>query len=193
MIRRAGLAAAFLLLLSSSNVAAASHVVTMTGHGYVPKTLTIALCDTVQWDNTSRRKHTATPDLSGLWSPVVVKRHSTSAPLAFTQAGTLAYHSTVGRKMHGSIAVAPSVSPSSGDASTTFTLTVACASTPGQFAHEIQVRRNGGAWEARPWTEGQAVGFQSSLTGTWEFRTRMRYLLKGSTTGWSPIVSIQIN
>jgi hypothetical protein len=145
------------------------------------------------WSNTSAKKHTVTSNVAFLWTAPTIRPHRSSPAIAFNNAGTFHYHCTIHARMKGSVAVAPTVTPTSGVAGTQFVVTVGVGSTPGQFVHEMQVRLNGGSWQARAASSGGTQTFVTTTTGTWEIQTRMRYLLTGATTGWSPSVQVQVN
>jgi plastocyanin len=192
VIRRAGLLAAILLLLSTGSAAAATATVTMVKYGFVPRDQTVMLGDAVSWQNVSTRKHTATPNAVWYWGSVTVRKNRTSRAVTFTQAGTFAYHCSIHPRMKGTIIVPMTVSPSEGTTATYFSLTLGTVQAPGVQIHDVQVRQNGGTWVLRVATAAPSVAIFFRQPGTWEIRTRLRYLLGGSTSGWSPIVSISV-
>jgi plastocyanin len=194
MTRVAGLLAVVVLLMSAASVSAGTtQTVTIVGKAFSPSLASLTVGDSVVWTNTSARKHTATSNVAFLWTAPTIRPHRSSSAIAFNNAGTFLYHCTIHARMKGTIAVAPTVSPASGVAGTEFTVTVGLGSTPGQFVHEIQVRLNGGAWQPRAASSGSTQTFVTTTTGTWEIQTRMRYLLSGAMTGWSPSVMVVVN
>lgn len=68
MLRRAALAAMFLLALSTVSVAANSPVVTISGNHFSPTPFSATLGGLVHWSNTDNANHTSTADQFGLWN-----------------------------------------------------------------------------------------------------------------------------
>jgi plastocyanin len=194
MIRRAGLLVALLMVLSTSSASAATATVKMVNYAFVPSEQTVALGNSVAWHNSSTRRHTATPNVAWYWASRTVRPGRTSSAVTFTQAGTFAYH-CAGHpaRMKGTIVVPMTVSPSGGTTGTFFTLTLGTVTTPGVLIHDVQVRQNGGTWVLRAATAAPSISIFFPQAGTWDIHTRLRYLLGGSTNGWSPVVTVQVN
>jgi N-acetylglucosamine-6-sulfatase len=151
---------------------------------------------TVLWSFEGPSTHTVT-DASGLAlfdsGPESV---GASYPFTFTSAGTYNYHCSIHpRRMRGTIAVTPSVEPTSGDQTTTFVVTWASSPPPpGQLA-DVQVMRPGSSrWEAwRGAQSGTSAAFLPDQgSGTYSFRARLRAADGTATTRYSPAVSITV-
>jgi plastocyanin len=193
MFRRAAFIATLLMLMSAASVSAAGHTVNITATAYKPAAVTLALCDTVAWHNKTAKKRTLVSSSKFLPPNAIVNAGATSSPLQFTQAGTYSYHDATKTALKGTIKVAPTVTPDNGTTATQFQVTIACTATPGQFTHDIQVRVNGGPWQARGGTSAQVFKFVATGTGVWDIQTRYRYLLSGGQTDWSPMVTVAVN
>lgn len=193
MIRRAALMSMILMLLSTSSASAATATVKMVNYGFTPKGQTVRLGNSVRWRNASTRTHTATPSVTWSWTGVTVAAGATSGVVTPTQAGTFVYfcsmHPTL---MKGSIKVPMTVSPMGGNTTTFFLLTLGTVKAPGVLVHDVYVRKNGGAWQARVATAEPTTSIFFPSTGNWDLRTRLRYQLGGATSGWSPITSIVV-
>ena len=72
-------------------------------YSFAPKSMTVALGDTVTWTNTSDVAHTVTADDGSFASPDVPE-HGTYHQ-TFSTAGTIAYHCTIHTYMTGTIVV----------------------------------------------------------------------------------------
>ena len=194
MVRRASLVAVMAVLLSTGSASAATASVSMVNYGFNPKNQTVALGNSVVWRNVSTRKHTATPKYGWFWSQVTVRPGATSSPITLTQAGSFPYHCAIHpTKMKGKITVPMGVSPSSGTTATWFTLTLGTVQAPGVEVHDAYIRLNGGAWTLRAATAAPTFTLFFTAPGTWEVHTRLRYQLGGATSGWSPVVAIQVS
>jgi plastocyanin len=193
MFRRSALTALILMLLSTSSASAATATIKMVNYGFKPKVQTVTLGNSVKWKNASTKRHTATPKVSWSWGGVTVAPGSTSNTVTPTQAGTFPYfcsmHPTT---MKGTIKVPMTVSPLAGNTETFFTLTLGTEKAPGVLVHQIEVRQNGGAWQLRATTAEPTIAIFFPTSGTWDIHTRLRYQLGGATSGWSPVVSVQV-
>ena len=193
MFRRAAIFATALVVLSASNVAAATTTVTMADFYFTPKTPTIRLGNSVRWKNSSTRKHSATPTVNWSWGGVTVSAGTTSAAASPTQAGSFPYFCSFHPStMKGTIKVPMTVSPLAGTTATYFSLTLGTATTPGVLVHQVETRLNGGVWTLRVTTAAPTVSIFFPQAGTYGIRTRLRYQLGGATSGWSPITTVQV-
>jgi plastocyanin len=193
MIRRVGLLSAFLLLLTSGSASAATATVTVTNRAFTPATQTVALGSSVRWQNTSGKKHTATPTVNWSWGGVTIKPGTTSAAVYPTQAGSFPYFCSLHPSRHtGTIAVPLTVDQSAGTTATYFTFTLGTVQAPGVSVHEMWVRQNGGAWALRVSTQAPTVQIFFPSPGTWDVRTIMRWQLGSATSGYSPITTITV-
>ena len=69
----------FALVLSAANVLAATKTVSILASSYSPASVTVALGGSVQWKNTTGKKHAVTSDATFLWTNIVVKPHAAKA------------------------------------------------------------------------------------------------------------------
>ena len=193
MLRRAALAALILMLLGTTSASAATATVKMVNYYFTPKAQTVRLGSSVKWHNTSTRRHTATPSVNWSWAGVDVAAGTTSNAVSPTQAGGFTYFCSIHPSlMKGKIKVPITVSPSAGNTSTFFNLTLGTVQAPGVAVHDIDVRLNGGAWQPRAATSAPTISIFFTSTGTWGIRTRLRWQLGGATSGWSPITSVVV-
>jgi plastocyanin len=199
MLRRAAFTSFVVLLLSAGSVLASAKTVSIYATSYSPATLTVAMGHTVQWKNTTGKKHNVTADsfflASWFWPSFTVPAHTTSKTITFTQAGSFAYHDSLHAALHGTVQVpmkADAVSVSLGE-SVTLTLGTVPASNGGPVWHEVQARVNGGAWSTVATTGENTTGFDPSSAGTWQLQTRIHHALSGANTGFSPILTITVN
>jgi plastocyanin len=193
MVRRAGLSALIALLLATSSVSAATATVKMANYYFSPKKQTVALGNSVQWKNVSGKKHSATPVVNWSWGGVTVAASATSAAVSPTQAGTFKYFCSFHPGlMTGKIKVPMTVEPAAGTTATWFTFTLGTVTTPGVSVHQVEVRRNGGAWTLRATTAQTTTTFFFTEPGTWDVRTRLRWQLGGATSGWSPLSTVVV-
>ena len=203
MIRRASLAAFAALLLTTSAVSAATTTVAVLktvqiyNSGYSPMALKIAVGDTVAWHNASHRNHCMTENVPAVWPVVedvtIVPDHGFSFPMP--NAGTFAYHCSIGPSMKGKILVKMSASPASGNTATNFTITVGSADAAPGHAEDIQYRKGGA-----PFTDFISVASKTVTwnpnnndAGTWQFRTRYRNTSTNEHSGWSPVVTVTVH
>ncbi len=181
------------MLLSTGSVAAAVPKVTMTSYAFTPATRTIKVGRQLKWKNLSTRRHTATPSVNWSWGGVEVPAGTASALVTPTQTGTYPYFCSIHpTKMKGTLAVAMIVSPTAGSTATFFTLTLGTVQSPGVSVHDVEVRKDGGAWQGKATTNQPTASFFFTQTGTWDIRTRLRWQLGGQTTGWSPISTVVV-
>ena len=187
LIRRSAIAALCLLLLSAVNVAAAGATVKVVNYAF-KSTPTLNVGGTVAWNNTSNKKHTASPNINIVWNPLSLNPGTTSAAQTMSQAGTFLYHCAIHAQMKGKIKVKPISTPTTDPA--TFVITLGLTAAPSQFVHEIQIRVDGGAWENRAGTAAATMNFVTTSGGTYQLRTRMVYQLGSAATNWSPPVTL---
>jgi hypothetical protein len=87
-------------------------------------------------------------------------------------------------------------SPPSGGPGTQFTIAWASAAPPPGFVFDVQIRRPGsGSWV--DWKNGvtttSAMFVPDGGAGTYSFRAKLRKTSNGSSSNWSPGVSIQVS
>jgi plastocyanin len=196
MLRRAALAAAAALLIASSSAYAAQKTVQMNNNFYDKANITIAMGDTVVWNNpagTPSRDHTSNANLFSRWSEYV-DNGTSSDPVLFNRAGVYAYHCTIHNSMKGSVKVKMSRTPSSGtDESTIFTIRVATGSAPTGFVQDVQMRKGNAAFAMFITLNNttQTTTFNPTSPGRYQFRSRLRQV-GGSATPYSPAVTINV-
>ncbi|MBC7712198.1 MAG: cupredoxin domain-containing protein [Rhizobacter sp.] len=92
-----------LCTLFSMNAFAKEYEMKMKSMSYDPKTLTIAVGDSVKWTNGTYTKHTAT---GKDWDTGMVKPQTESKPIVFNKPGKYDFHCLVhGSAMKGTITV----------------------------------------------------------------------------------------
>ncbi len=188
MLKRIGLITTVLLLLSAASVSASTTTITMTQLAY-PAHTNVSVGDKVQWDNHTGFHHTVTGDTPlDLWNKDLQVGATVSRN--FTAAGSFPYHCNIHSFMHGDIVVAMTVSSTTGSTSTTFTLHWASASAASGFRYVVQKRAPGGSFVAFKTTTSPSGTFKTSVTGTWQFRARLKRTSNGSASGYSPALSI---
>src|SRR5262245_31306354 len=157
MFRRVGILATALLMLTATNVSAATTTVTVNNTGFTPKIKTLTITNSVKWKNTSGRRHSATPTVNWSWSSVTVNANTTSAAITPTQTGSFPYFCQFHPTLKGTLNVAMSVSPLAGTTATLFGIRLGTVTSPGVLVHQVEVRRNGGAWTLRYTTNSPTV------------------------------------
>jgi plastocyanin len=192
MVRRAALVAAILVLLSTGSASAATSTVTMLNTGFVPANQTVALGDSVKWHNASTKKHTATPVVNWSWSGVTVKAGKTSVAVYPTQAGSWPYFCSLHPTRKGTIGVPLTIEPAAGTTGTLFKLTLGTVAAPGVSVHEVYARLNGGPWQLRASTQTPTWSLLFTSPGTYELRTRMRWMLGSAASDYSPITTFTV-
>jgi hypothetical protein len=99
--------------------------------------------------------------------------------------------------MTGHISIAIVVEPSSGTASTTFTITLATIRPRAGTVYDVEMRRGTDDWAPyRYGVRSSSVTFEPSSLGpgTYAFRSRVRKLAGTQpTTEWSPPKSITVS
>jgi plastocyanin len=193
MIRRVALLTTFLVLFTSGSASAATATVTVTNSAFTPATQTVALGNSLRWQNTSGKKHNATPIVNWSWGGVTVRAGRTSAAVYPTQAGSFPYFCSLHPSRHkGTIAVPLTVDQLAGTVGTFFNFTLGTVQAPGVSVHELWVRQNGGQWALRVSTQAPTVSIMFTSAGTWDVRTIMRWQLGSATSGWSPITTLSV-
>jgi plastocyanin len=197
MIRRAGLAAFALLVLSTASVSAATKTVNMAdGNVYQPKVLKIAVGTAVQWHNADNAYHTSTanggPGKLALWD-FQGGPGTTFSPYTFSTAGTYPYHCEIYASMTGKVKVKMSSSPATGPAGTYFTITFGTGTVNTSYTRDVQLRKAGGTFSLLVSTRNPTTVFHALTAGTWEFRARLRYVSDDRVVGWSPILKVVVS
>ena len=194
MVRRVvilGVAAAF--FLPASALAATTNI-SVINDQFVNGTRTVAIGDTVEWTNNGSPSRTHTT--SGL-QPLRLWNETLSAgetyPLLFEQAGAFAYRCNIHTNMTGKIKVPVKINPASGDLDTVFTVRLGNIGANADFEYVVQRMKNNGQWKNWRTTENATVNFDPSSPGTYSFRSKIRRISDGASTGFSPKRSITVS
>jgi plastocyanin len=173
---------------------------------YNPKGPTVVEGTTVLWSFAGPSIHTATdqdqlgPSLAPLFDSGP-KGPGESYGFAFCAAGVYPYASTRAEPspMTGTIKVRPRFAPVAGGVATSFTLTWSACTMPGYgFDAQYRFRPSGstrwGAWVslATGQTSVDTTFAPNHGTGTYGFRSRLRKIDTGKTSGYSPIGTIAV-
>jgi len=177
------------LVLSALPAAAVTKTVGVVDFAFDPKTQGAKQGDTVQWQNTGARTHTATQDAPlSLFTTGNIAPGATSAGKVLNAAGVYPYHCAIHPSMVGSIRVPVKVAPTSGTTATVFKITLATQVAPSGFVYDVQ-RKVGdtGAWMAyRTGVTAASVTFQATAAGTYAFRSTLRKVSTGAKSKPSP-------
>jgi TolB protein len=182
--------------MTSGGLSVSGTHVNVLDHSFTPATPTVGQGTTVTWDFGGVSSHTAS-DATGM-DLYASGANGAGASYAYTfgAAGTFAFRCDLHPKtMSGSVSVPLTASPSSGGASTAFTVTWATSAPPTGLVYDVQVKRPG-ARQFRDWTTG-VTSTSASFTpdagpGTYLFRARLRQTSK-KVSAWSPERAISVS
>jgi plastocyanin len=192
MIRRLVCVSAICIVVGAAPVAAATHTVTVVDFAFKGGQVSVALGDTVRWDNTGGFTHSTTGDPPlALWSIDIPAGGAKTR--TFRQAGTFGYYCRFHSQMVGAVKVPMRVSDSTPRAGQEVTLTVATVGAPAGYCYSIQRQAPGGSFKTWKAITGRTTHFKSKNTGTWHFRSRLLRTADGATSGWSPLLRIRIH
>ena len=192
MFKRASLVALLLMVLSTSSVLAATKTVTVTNKAFKPGTVSITVGDSVTFTNGTLKSHSPTPTNNYSWSGVTVTAGH-SVVVTPTQSGSYPYFCALHPLRHkGTVAVKMGVSPAAGTTATMYHFTLGTVTAPGVLVHQLYSRLNGGAWALLGTTAAPTFDHLLVTTGTWEFEVRMKYVLGGATSDFSPISTVMV-
>lgn len=181
------------LLLSTSSVSAAPARIEVTNTAFTPVVKTVNVGKATKWKNLSAKKHTATPTVNWSWAGVDIPAGGASSLVYPSQAGTYPYFCSLHPAAHsGKLAVRMIVSPLAGSTATFFNITLGTVQSPGVSVHDVEIRKDGGAWTARANTNQPSISIFFPQTGTYDIRSRLRWQLGGQTTEWSPISTVVV-
>ena len=177
-------------LLLAVPTSAATTNVTIQGFAFQPRTVRVAIGDTVRWTNQDSAEHSVTR--SGFPSFSMDLEEGVSRSRLFRQAGTYGYVCRFHDSMTCAVAVLVRATPRNGSPGTTFTIRVANRNAAAGTTYVIERRSPGGTF--RPWrtTTSPTVSFRSSVEGTWRFRSKVQDTSSGRASGFSPAASITI-
>ena len=168
---------------------------TISESGFGPTAVSAKVGGVVQWDNAGTAVHSIVDSTgmglfdSGPMAP------GDSFTFSFPSAGVYSLRDQ-DSSFAGSVKVAPSASPQSGDVTTAFTITWSAAPPEAGFAFDVQVKRPGSStWSTwRTGTSAVSAGFEPDAgAGTYAFHTRLRKLSDGTASKWSPSVSLTVS
>ena len=192
MFKRASLVALLLMVLSTSSVLAATKTVTVTNRAFKPRTVIITVGDSVTFKNGTLKSHSPTPTNNYSWSGVTVTAGH-SVVVTPTQSGSYPYFCALHPLKHkGTVAVKMGVSPAAGTTATMFHIVLGTVTAPGVLVHQLYGRVNGGAWVLLGTTAAPTFDRLLTTVGTWELESRMKYVLGGATSDYSPISTVVV-
>jgi plastocyanin len=181
------LAALLAALLAQEPTQAATRTVTVGNDFFTPKTLKVAVGDSVKWS--FEGTHTSTSS-QGFWSSGT-KNAGQSYTRPFADSGTYPYYCTIhGKMMNGSIQVPVRAT---GSASAGYTLRwSARSSTPSSVRYDVQYRLVGSStWTSwRTATASRSGGFNPS--GTHSYYVHARTHVGTHTSSWSPSITVKV-
>lgn len=191
------------VLLSFAAVAPASAIAPPTSVNvqareeyFLPSIVSLARGGTVTWDfSDAFESHTATDDTGmALYDSGIVHPGGPSFSYTFTSAGSYDYVCTLHIGMDGHADVPMRAAPPTGATSSTYTVTWSSAAAATDFVFDVRSKRKGRIW--RTWQDGvtvrQAV-YSPGSAGTYLFRSRLRRVSTGESSGWSAAVKIVVS
>ena len=175
-----------LLVVPSSASAATYKIKALADDRFSPSSLTVSQGNLVKWIN---RGGYHDVDANKPSSYIVTSPRATTGPITerIAVAGSFPFFCSVHLPgMKGKLKVKPTLSRSGS------TVTVRLGPVSSSFRHTIQRRRgSSGTWLSSSTTAGQdSKSFASLSGGTWQFRAKLVRASNGTTSGYSPIVSI---
>lgn len=200
MLRRAALAASFLVIFAVNAASAANGTVTITNDHYSVSSLTVGLGDQVTWDYQATHHHTTTSNLLSGWGAMAWNHDfpanstpGTDFSQSFHEAGAWQFHCLIHGSMHGTVLVTFTSNAATGHKGNTFTLTLGDQALPSGFVHDVQKKRNTGSFKAWKSTGNTTQTFVPAKKGKYQFRTLVRNTANGQSSGYSPVVTITIS
>jgi plastocyanin len=192
---RRALAVISLLVLTVLTAPPASAATVSTGeYFFSPNPIKVAEGGSVSWTNGGSFTHTSTQNSPlSIWNTGSIAPGNTSAVITIRAAGSYPYHCAIHPTlMTGVVKVPIQIRPSTGSASTTFTITLTSATQTG-FTYDVQMKVGSGSFTT--WRTGvttRTVTF-TSASGTYAFRSRLHETSNGATSGYSPAKTIKIS
>lgn len=177
------------------SAAAATVDVSMTGGMFSPGTVPVNQGATVRWTNDDNVGHSSRSNQDFWNGPVIGNGETYSEASTFLNAGSYGYHCEVhGFGMSGIVKVRMKKfgSPSEGWTIVWSSLTT----TPVNRGFDVQVKRPGqSSFQAfRTNTQIRRVNsFNPTQAGTYRFRARTDNRSNGTSSGWSPVMSVSIS
>jgi plastocyanin len=174
---------------------AATRTVTVVDNAFTPTSIMATLGDSVVWQNTGARTHTATQNAPlAYFNTGNIARGTTSAPKVMTAAGIYPYHCAIHPSMVGTVKVPVKVAPTSGTTATVVTITLATQAAPTGSVYDVQRKVGEGAWLA--WKTGVTTAtttFQATSAGVYSFRSLLRKVSTGAKSKPSPAKKVTIS
>lgn len=169
---------------------AADATVQVSNFAFSPKTVSVALGDTVTWEFPDSTAHTTTSN-QGFWDSGS-KSGGASFVRTFGSAGTYAYDCDFHPSMTGKVRVPLKATALQ---SRGWTLRWATGAAADNRDYDVQVRRSGTTtWRSFRSNTDKATGaFTPSATGTWQFRARTSNTDAGKSSAWSPVKAVAIS
>jgi Tol biopolymer transport system component len=171
--------------------------VAVTDNRFTPATPAVPAGTKVVWDFVGTGTHDVTDSSSlGLFASGGRTGGATFG-YRYVAAGTYAFRCTGHRKMTGSVAVPMSASATTGSTTTQLTLSwSSLASLPSGSVVDVQILRprtkKWATWKAGV-TLGSGVFTPDRGSGTYRFQARLRKPSTGSSSAWSPQLTITIS
>ena len=176
-----------LLALPSSASAATYRIKAYSNDTFSPSVLTVNQGNLVKWINkggyhevdiTKPSRYVVTNPSAELGK--MAERTVVAGSFAFV----CTFHASSG--MRGTLNVKPTLSRSGS------TVTVRLGPVLSSFRHTIERRRGSGAWTSSTTTAGADYKTFSLSSGTWQFRAKLVRVSDGTSSSYSPVVSITV-
>ena len=183
----AGALVVALLALPSSASAATYRIKAYSNNTFSPSVLTVNQGNLVKWINKGGYHEV---DITQPSSYVTTNPSAELGKMAerTVVAGSFAFvctfHASSG--MRGTLNVKPTLSRSGS------TVTVRLGPVLSSYRHTIERRRGSGAWTSSTTTAGADYKTFSLSSGTWQFRAELVRVSNGTSSNYSPVVSITV-
>jgi plastocyanin len=161
--------------------------VAVAGMAFGPRTVTVAVGETVTWSFEDAVPHTTTSD-QGFWDSGSRSSGATYAR-AFSSAGSFAYRCTLHPHMRGKVRVPVTAtgSPRAG-----WKLRWATKRARGKVTFDVQTKRGSGRWSDLAVDVARAkMRFDPARSG--KYKVRARTAKGAERSGWSPAVTVTIS
>lgn len=187
--------ACLILAVAAPPAGGVTTTVSVVDFAFGPKALTIAQGDTVRWQNTGGRTHTATQDAPlALFTTGSIAAGATSAGKILNAAGGYPYHCTIHPGMVGTVKVPVKVAPASGTTATVFTVTAATQAAPTGFVYDVQRKVGTGDWAIfKRGATTATVTFRPTAAGSYSFRSILRKVSTGAKSKPSPARTVMVS
>ncbi|MBA3435780.1 MAG: hypothetical protein H0U11_04765 [Chloroflexi bacterium] len=176
-----------LLALPSSASAATYKIKAFSNDTFSPSVLTVNQGNLVKWINKGGYHDV---DINKPSSYIATSPRATTGLIAqkTVVAGAFPFLCSVHLPgMTGKLKVKPTLSRSGS------TVTVRLGPVESSFHHTIQRRRgSSGAWTSSTTTSGADTKAFTLASGTWQFRAKLVRTSNGTSSGYSPVVSISV-